>query len=80
MDSIRQKAQRIQLVQVDEQLDNIEKIASVQLDENVFTLTGSDMNELIDTLSYNQCSQVLMDDQCFFNNGNCGENYLCFTH
>ena len=37
------------------------------------------MNELIDTLSYNQCSQVLMDDQCFFNNGNCGENYLCFT-
>ena len=31
MDSIRQKAQRIQLVQVDEQLDNVEKIASVPL-------------------------------------------------
>ena len=31
MDSIRQKAQRIQLVQIDQSLDNAEKIASVPL-------------------------------------------------
>ena len=45
----------------------------------MFTTSSLGLIDLVDTLSYSHCSQVLMDDQCYFNNGNCGENYLCFT-